>query len=52
MRKRVAEALLLYQRKFYPQSGDPALNTFPAMTLSRENWSHLVGPLPKRSFDF
>lgn len=43
VRKRVAEALLLYQRKFYPQSGDSALNTSPAMTLSRENWSHLVG---------
>ncbi|GAB3220367.1 response regulator [Spirosoma arcticum] len=72
VRKRVAEALLMYQRKFYPllpdskysavtvpgeadasrsegrtsdrrTSDDPALNTSLAMTLSRENWSHLVG---------
>lgn len=60
VRKRVAEALLMYQRKFYsslptpehsaltvPGEGyiadDPALNTSLAMTLSRENWSHLVG---------
>jgi CRP-like cAMP-binding protein len=52
VRKRVAEALLLYQRKFYAQSGDSnpadvntafASNQSPAMTLSRENWSHLVG---------
>lgn len=60
VRKRVAEALLMYQRKFYPSLPDsdysavtgpgegriadnPALNTSLAMTLSRENWSHLVG---------
>jgi CheY-like chemotaxis protein len=57
VRKRVAEALLLYQRKFYthPADSNPAdnpayavqtsvdSNTSAAMTLSRENWSHLVG---------
>jgi len=57
VRKRVAETLLLYQRKFYSQSADsdpvdnpesavPApvdSNTSAAMTLSRENWSRLVG---------
>lgn len=44
VRKRVAEALLLFQRKFYPQADDsPFSNTSPAMTLSRENWSHLAG---------
>lgn len=68
VRKRVAEALLMYYHKFYPVppgsaaglapdddrtadgSGsaavaavDSVLNTSPAMTLSRENWSHLVG---------
>lgn len=52
VRKRVAEALLMVQRKFYPQSNDPITNgltTTPTanislpMTLSRDNWSHLVG---------
>ncbi|WP_020607383.1 response regulator [Spirosoma spitsbergense] len=47
VRKRVAEALLMVQRKFYPQAeglaGGPAGNTSSAMTLSRDNWSHLVG---------
>ncbi len=44
VRKRVVEALLMFQRKFYPASGDPATaNTSPPMTLSRENWAHLVG---------
>lgn len=68
VRKRVAEALLMYQRKFYPApvglpggsapdegqitpdsgrfvtaAGDPVPNISPPMTLSRENWSHLVG---------
>lgn len=84
VRKRVAEALLMVQRKFYPRpdawrsegptdpagvgepvwsdrsppgpgriadgpespawaAGDPVPNTSAAMTLSRENWSHLVG---------
>ncbi|MBO0929630.1 response regulator [Fibrella aquatilis] len=36
VRKRTAEALLMVQRKFYPDKP-------PMMTLSRENWSHLVG---------
>ncbi|MCK8495608.1 MULTISPECIES: response regulator [Spirosoma] len=59
VRKRVAEALLMVERKFYPQSegrttgdtvrseslrfGHPDANTSSVMTLSRENWSHLVG---------
>ena len=47
VRKRVAEALLMYQRKFYGQADETAdalpINQFPPMTLSRENWSHLVG---------
>lgn len=57
VRKRVAEALLMYQQKFHsrPADSDPAdnpeyavqapvdSNTSAAMTLSRENWSHLVG---------
>ncbi|MBO0936013.1 response regulator [Fibrella sp. HMF5335] len=36
VRKRTAEALLMVQRKFYADAP-------PIMTLSRENWSHLVG---------
>ena len=47
VRKRVAEALLMVQRKFYPPvyglANTPEGNTYPAMTLSRDNWSHLVG---------
>jgi len=47
VRNRVTEALLMYQRKFYSQSDETAsatpINRSPAMTLSRENWSHLVG---------
>ena len=68
VRKRVAEALLMVQRKFYSQSDDSSISAwtnrpgslrFPSgsgqpiasddvnkslpMTLSRENWSHLVG---------
>jgi CheY-like chemotaxis protein len=47
VRKRVAEALLMYQRKFYTHSkgltGTPVDNVSPAMTLSRDNWSDLVG---------
>ncbi len=57
VRKRVAEALLMVQLKFYSQptggstslstqsvdSIDPIANTSRPMTLSRENWSHLVG---------
>ena len=47
VRKRVAEALLMYQRKFHGQSDETAaatpINQSPAMTLSRENWAHLVG---------
>lgn len=39
VRKRVADALLMYYRKFYVADA----NRSPAMTLSRENWSHLVG---------
>lgn len=39
VRKRVAEALLMYYRTFYVADA----NRSPAMTLSRENWSHLVG---------
>lgn len=40
VRKRVAEALLMFQRKFYPASTP---DSAPAMTLSRDNWSQLVG---------
>ncbi len=60
VRKRVAEALLMYQRKFYPlpdspvhqgdadaglgsTSDDSRVNVSARMTLSRDNWSHLVG---------
>ncbi len=47
VRKRVAEALLMFQRKFYPQPAlpvdAPTPNTSLPMILSRENWSHLVG---------
>ena len=47
VRKRVAEALLMVQQKFYPQGdglGSGSIgNTSSAMTLSRDNWSHLVG---------
>ncbi|MBC8154938.1 MAG: response regulator [Bacteroidetes bacterium] len=65
VRKRVAEALLMFQRKYYARVGDPVQpgyipessgepdqddgladalsNTSPAMTLSRDNWSRLVG---------
>ena len=47
VRKRVAEALLMVQRKFYSLEhgliGAVADNPYPAMTLSRDNWSHLVG---------
>jgi CheY-like chemotaxis protein len=47
VRKRVAEALLLFQRKFYglPTSlpdGPTPVSSAP-MNLSRENWSQLVG---------
>lgn len=53
VRKRVAEALLMVQLKYYAgsegpagepvESVGPAANTSRPMTLSRENWSHLVG---------
>lgn len=47
VRKRVAEALLMYQRKFFTHSqglvGTPTGNVSPAMTLSRDNWADLVG---------
>lgn len=43
VRKRVAEALLMVQHKFYPPSGEHNPNTSLPMNLSRENWSHLVG---------
>ncbi|SFE28983.1 response regulator [Spirosoma endophyticum] len=53
VRKRVAEALLLVERTFYPQpntqliadrlSGDRSYNQSLPMSLSRENWSDLVG---------
>lgn len=50
VRKRVAEALLMMQRKFYPQLGEPgeaadhrAANTSLPMNLSRENLAQLVG---------
>ena len=64
VRRRVAEALLMVQLKFYAAedptpaghplpagspprpsrtSGSPSPNTSLPMTLSRENWSHLVG---------
>lgn len=47
VRKRVAEALLMVQQKFYPQGNDsgngPLKNTSLPMTLSRDNWSHIVG---------
>lgn len=41
VRKRVADALLQYQQKFYA----PGVSTdsSPAIRLSRENWSQLVG---------
>jgi CheY-like chemotaxis protein/CRP-like cAMP-binding protein len=43
VRKRVAEALMMYYHKFYPPSGEHPSNKSQAMNLSRENWSHLVG---------
>jgi CRP-like cAMP-binding protein len=47
VRKRVAEALLMVQRKFYPQGDDLGMkfteNTSSPMTLSRDNWSNLAG---------
>jgi CRP-like cAMP-binding protein len=47
VRKRVAEALILFYQKFYGQSIAAAFDTqvivSPPMTLSRENWSQLVG---------
>lgn len=61
VRKRVAEALLMVQLKFYSRADaqrpegrtpdarrledliEPAANTSRPMTLSRENWAHLVG---------
>jgi CheY-like chemotaxis protein len=52
VRKRVAEALILFYQKFYarPNSAAPDSpgnvspgNVSPPMTLSRENWSQLVG---------
>ncbi|MEZ0611742.1 response regulator [Fibrella sp. WM1] len=68
VRKRVAEALLMFQEKFYSPSVNseqsdltqltdaadvpgqpsrlihkPAGTVLPPMTLSRDNWSHLVG---------
>ena len=61
VRKRVAEALLIFQRKFYPvgppmrygpaeepsegrsPDGSENENVSPPMTLSREDWAHLVG---------
>ncbi len=55
VRKRVAEALLMMQRKFYPgpepvagrrspaDGSGPAANTSLPMNLSRENLAHLVG---------
>lgn len=47
VRKRVAEALLMVQQKFYPQGdglGSAFIgNTSSPMTLSRDNWSHLTG---------
>ncbi|MBD2753943.1 response regulator [Spirosoma validum] len=53
VRKRVAEALLLVQRTFYPQPdanlsedripGNRAHDQSLPMSLSRENWSDLVG---------
>lgn len=42
VRKRVAEALLMYQRKYYPVPLDE-VNISPPMMLSRENWAQLVG---------
>ncbi|MVM33674.1 response regulator [Spirosoma sp. HMF4905] len=47
VRKRVAEALLLVQRKFYAMPAGlpdvPAPASSLPMSLSRENWSQLVG---------
>ncbi len=49
VRKRVAEALLLFQHKYYRPAADAPpdvsgeSNTSLPMTLSRENWAHLVG---------
>ena len=56
VRKRVTEALLMVQQKFYPlptspqpenlsasAQDNPAPVVSPPMTLSRENWAHLVG---------
>ncbi|MFD2938279.1 response regulator [Spirosoma flavum] len=47
VRKRVAEALLMFQRKYHPQANGltdtPMGNSSTAMTLSRDNWSDLVG---------
>lgn len=50
VRQRVAEALLMMQRKFYPRpdgpaggAGQPAANTSLPMNLARENLAHMVG---------
>jgi CheY-like chemotaxis protein len=47
VRKRLAEALLMYERKFHSQTDETAgvmpNKLPPAIILSRENWSHLVG---------
>jgi len=55
VRKRVAEALLMVQHKFYPVGGPTAVdggvspnemsgsNQSPPMSLSRENWAQVVG---------
>ncbi|MVM32142.1 response regulator [Spirosoma sp. HMF4905] len=56
VRKRVAEALLLVQRTFYSPADAVGTDqlppsqlslTNPAMSLSRENWSQLVGASPE-----
>lgn len=54
VRQRVAEALLMFQRKFYSRSGEPAggpaegsdspaINASLPMNLARETLAHLVG---------
>jgi CRP-like cAMP-binding protein/FixJ family two-component response regulator len=43
VRKRVAEALIMFYRKFYVRSDTTTTDVSAPMTLSRENWSQLVG---------
>ncbi|MBO0947826.1 response regulator [Fibrella forsythiae] len=43
VRQRVAEALLMVQHKLYPLDATLTNGRLPAMSLSRETWSDLVG---------